>query len=69
MGIVYFNVMFHKSTTVLIFLIMFTFIQIEVFFFIFYPQFHQIQHNFHRHTLYQQHEAITLSYFTLHFLV
>ena len=28
-------------------------------FFIFYPQFHQIQHNFHRHTLCQQHEAIT----------
>jgi hypothetical protein len=29
----------------------------------FYPQFHQIQHNFHRHTLCQQHQAITLVIF------
>ena len=41
--------MFHKSTPALIFP-RFTFIQIQVFF-IFFPQFHQIQHNFNRHTL------------------
>ena len=38
---------FHKSTPVLIFL-RFTFIQIQLVFFNFYPQFHPIQHNFHR---------------------
>ena len=34
----------------------------------FYSQAYQIQHFFHKHTLCPQHEAITLSYFTLHFL-
>ena len=42
-------IMFHKSTPALIFP-RFTFIQIQVFF-IFFSQFHQIQHNFNRHTL------------------
>ena len=37
-------------------------------FFIFCSQAYQIQHYFHKHKLCQQHEAITLSYFTLHFL-
>jgi hypothetical protein len=42
------NFMFHKSSPVLIFL-RFAFIQLQIVFlslFIFYPQFHQIQHNF-----------------------
>ena len=42
------NFMFHKFSTVLIFL-RFAFIQLQIVFlslFIFYPQFHQIQHNF-----------------------
>jgi hypothetical protein len=54
------NFMFQKSTPTLIFL-RFTFMHIQVFF---YSQAYQIQHYFHKHKLCQQHEAITLSYFT-----